>query len=237
MSRTGLDNEAQLRATINAAIRSNVSFYPIDARGLVASAPLGDATKGSPGGQGMYSGSSARSAVSNFQGQQETLFTLAEDTGGKALLDNNDLSLGIVQAQKDISSYYIIGYYSTNANLDGHYRRIKVQIASNLSAKLDYRSGYFASKEFRKFDSSDRERQLQEALLLDDPVTDLSVAMEIDYFRMARDRYFVPVAVKIPGNEIELARHGGAESRAWILSAKSRMPRERWRATCAISSK
>ena len=94
MSRTGLDNEAQLRATINAAIRSNVAFYPIDARGLVASAPLGDATKGSPGGQGMYSGSSARSAVSNFQNQQETLFTLAEDTGGKALLDNNDLSHG-----------------------------------------------------------------------------------------------------------------------------------------------
>jgi len=212
MSRTGVDNEAQLRATINAAIRSNVSFYPIDARGLVASAPLGDATKGSPGGQGMYSGSSARAAVSNFQGQQETLFTLAEDTGGKALLDNNDLSMGIVQAQKDISSYYILGYYSTNSNLDGHYRRIKVQIANSLSAKLDYRSGYFASKEFRKFDTSDRERQLQEALMLGDPVTDLSVAMEINYFRLARDRYFVPVAVKIPGNEIEMARHGGAES-------------------------
>ena len=62
----------------------------------------------------MYSGSSARAATSNFQGQQETLYTLAADTGGKALLDNNDLSMGIVQAQKDISSYYIVGYYSTN---------------------------------------------------------------------------------------------------------------------------
>ena len=68
MTRNGLDNQAQLQATINAAIRSNVSFYPIDARGLVASAPLGDATKGSPGSQGMYSGSSARAGVSNFQG-------------------------------------------------------------------------------------------------------------------------------------------------------------------------
>ena len=212
ISRNGADNEAQLRATINAAIRSNVSFYPIDARGLVASAPLGDATKGSPGGQGMYSGSSARSAVANFQNQQETLFTLAEDTGGKALLDNNDLSAGITQAQKDIASYYILGYYSTNTALDGRYRRVKVQIASNNTARLDYRSGYFASKEFRRFDSADRERQLEEALLLGDPITDLSVAMEINYFRMARDRYFVPVAVKIPGDQIELARHGGAES-------------------------
>jgi len=212
MSRTGIDNQAQLRATINAAIRNNVAFYPIDARGLVASAPLGDATQASPGGQGMYSGSSQRTAQSNFQGQQETLYTLAADTGGKALLDNNDLSLGIVQAQKDISSYYILGYYSSNTALDGRYRRIKVQIAGNLSARLDYRSGYFAAKDFKRFSESDRERQLQEALMLDDPVTDLALALEVDYFRQARDRYFVPVSVKIPGSEIELARKGGAES-------------------------
>ena len=212
MTRTGIDNQAQMRATINAAIRNNVTFYPVDARGLVATAPLGDATQGSPGGQGMYSGSSQRTAQSNFQAQQETLHTLAADTGGKALLDNNDLSLGIVQAQHDTSSYYILGYYSSNTATDGRYRRIKVQVSRNQSARLDYRSGYFASKEFKQFTSSDRERQLQEALMLGDPVTDLSVALEVNYFRLARDRYFVPVSVKIPGSDIELARKGGAES-------------------------
>jgi VWFA-related protein len=208
----GIDNQAQLRATVNAAIRGNVSFYPVDARGLVATAPLGDATQASQGGQGMYSGSSQRSMQSSFQGQQESLYTLASDTGGKTLLDNNDLSLGIVQAQKDIASYYILGYYSSNTALDGRYRRIKVQIGRNLTARLDYRSGYFASKEFKQFTSSDRERQLQEALMLGDPVTDLTVALEINYFRQAKDRYFVPLSVKIPGTDIELARKGGAES-------------------------
>jgi VWFA-related protein len=212
MSRTGIDNQAQMRATVNAAIRSNVAFYPIDARGLVATAPLGNATSGSPGGQGMYSGDSQRTAQSNFQGQQDTMYTLAADTGGKALLDNNDLSLGIQQAQKDISSYYILGYYSTNTALDGHYRRIKVQIGKKLTAKLDYRSGYFAGKEFRQYNTSDRERQLIEALMLGDPMTDLSLALEINYFRQAKDRYFVPVSVKIPGTDIELAKKGGAES-------------------------
>ena len=212
MTLNGADNQAQLRATVNAAIRGNVSFYPVDARGLVATAPLGDATQGSQGGQGMYSGSSQRQVQSNFQGQQETLYTLATDTGGKALLDQNDLSLGIAQAQKDIASYYILGYYSTNTALDGRYRRIKVQIGKNLTAKLDYRSGYFASKEFRQFNSTDRERQLQEALMLGDPVTDLTLALEVNYFRQARDRYFVPVSLKIPGSDIELARKGGAES-------------------------
>ncbi len=50
----------------------------------------------------MYSGSSALAAMSNFQHSQDTLFTLAADTGGKALLDNNDLTVGIVNAQKAI---------------------------------------------------------------------------------------------------------------------------------------
>src|SRR5579883_1398065 len=216
MQRNGLDNQAQLRSTVNAAIRANVSFYPIDARGLVAEAPLGDATKGSPGGQGMYSGSSLHARLSNFQNQQETLYTLAADTGGKALLDNNDLSMGIVQAQQDMASYYIIGYYSSNTALDGRFRRVKITMndKSTLAtiAKLDYRQGYYAGKQFNKFTESDKEHQLAEALVLGDPVTDMDLALELDYFRLARDRYFVPLAVKIPGSEIELARHGGAES-------------------------
>jgi VWFA-related protein len=215
ITRNGLDNQAQLLATVNAAIRANVAIYPIDARGLVAQAPLGDATKGSPGSQAMYTGSSARAVQSNLQGTQETLYTLAADTGGKALLDNNDLSMGLVQAQKDIASYYVIGYYSSNEALDGRYRRIKITVNESARAriaKLDYRQGYFAGKQFRKFNDSDREQQLAQALSLGDPITDMSLALELDYFRLARDRYFVPLAVKIPGTEIELARHGGAES-------------------------
>ncbi len=211
MSRTGADNQAQLSATVNAALRNNVAFYPVDARGLVAQAPVGDATKASPGGQGLFSGSSMRSAQSQFQGQQETLYTLASDTGGKALLDTNDLSAGVVQAQKDVASYYILGYYTTNDKQDGKFRRIKVEVGKSLNAKLDYRSGYYAGKTFKQFTSSDRDLQLQEALLLGDPVTDLGLALEVNYFRMARDRYFVPVSVKIPGSDIELAKSKGAE--------------------------
>jgi VWFA-related protein len=215
MQKNGNDNDAQLRATVNAAIRSNVAFYTVDARGLVASAPLGDATKSSPGGSGMYTGSSGRAAQTNFAAQQETLFTLASDTGGKALQDSNDLSMGIVQAQKDVSSYYIIGYYSTNEKLDGAFRKVDIKLkdpaqASRLAA-LDYRHGYYADKTFQKFTSSDKERQLTEALLLSDPVTDLTMAVEYDYFRLARDRYFVPISVKIPGSELILAKKGGAE--------------------------
>ncbi len=124
----GIDNQAQLHATVDAAIRAGVSFWPIDARGLVAEAPLGDATQGSPGNSGMYSGTAAQANTSNFQQSQDTLFALAGDTGGKALFDTNDLTRGIVQAQEAISDYYVIGYYTTNTARNGHFRRVKISL-------------------------------------------------------------------------------------------------------------
>jgi VWFA-related protein len=207
----GLNNQAQLHATINAAIRAGVSFWPIDARGLVAQAPLGDATVGSPGNVGMYSGTAAMAVTTNFQQSQDTLYALAADTGGKALLDYNDLAKGIVEAERSISSYYIIGYYTTNSAPDGKFRRIKISLTGNLSANLDYRQGYFASKQFSKFTAADKERQLEDALMLPDPITELTIAMEIDYFQLNRAEYFVPIVVKIPGRELALAKKGGAE--------------------------
>jgi VWFA-related protein len=207
----GVDNQAQLHATINAAIRAGVSFWPVDARGLVAEAPLGDATKGSPGGIGMYTGASAMALTNNFQRSQDTLWAMAADTGGKALLDNNDLSRGISQAQKAISSYYIIGYYTSNAALDGKFRRIKISMNSGLTATLDYRQGYYSGKQFNKFTVADKERQLEDALMLGDPITELTIAMELDYFQLNRAEYFVPLIVKIPGSELARARRGGAE--------------------------
>ena len=206
----GVDNQAQLQATTNAALRANVLFYPVDARGLVAMAPLGDATHGSPGGSAMYSGGSAMALVNNFQRSQDTLYALAADTGGKALLDNNDLSVGIVQAEQAIANYYIIGYYSANTALDGRFRRIKITLTDS-SAKLAYRVGYYAGKEFSKFTSTDKERQLQEALMLGDPITELTIAMEVGYFQLNSAEYYIPVAAKIPGSELALARRGGAE--------------------------
>jgi VWFA-related protein len=207
----GIDNQAQVHATEDAAIRAGVSFYTVDARGLVAQAPMGDATQGSPGNQGMYTGAAASAVTTNFQRSQDTLYTLAGDTGGKAFLDNNDLARGIEQAQQAISDYYLIGYYTTNTDENGKFRRIRISLNGIQDAKLDYRQGYYAGKVFSKFNDVDRERQLEDALMLDDPITDLTIAMEVDYFQLNRAEYFVPIVVKIPGRELALAKRGGAE--------------------------
>ena len=216
VSRTGMDNEAQLHAAVNAAVRANVSFYPVDVRGLQAEPPGGAATVATVSGTGLFSGRTQAQQRQRSFDTQDTLEMLAADTGGRALFDSNDLVLGIERAQRDIQSYYILGYYSSDARRDGQFRRVEVKLApavqARLRAKLDYRRGYFAEKDFAAFSSFDRERQLEEALLAGDPVTQLRLALEVDWFRIARSQYFVPVAVKIPGSEIPLKKQGSAET-------------------------
>jgi hypothetical protein len=196
---------------LHAAIKAGVSFWPIDARGLVAMAPMGDASQGSPGNQGMYTGAAAMAVATNLERSQDTLYALAGDTGGKAFLDSNDLGRGIVLAQQAISDYYILGYYTTNAEPNGKFRRIKVSLPQNTDVKLSYREGYYAEKKFKTFNTVDKERQLEEALMLEDPITELTIAMEIDYFQINRAEYFVPIMVKIPGRELALAKRRGAD--------------------------
>ena len=213
ISKTGIDNQAQLEASINAAVKSNVSIYPIDARGLMADPPGGGASKGASRGTGIFNGSVYNSQRASINNSQETLATLASDTGGKVFLDSNDLSLGIVQAQQDYRSYYIIGYYTDNNKEDGKWRKITVKLNGNASAKLEHRQGYYADKVWGKNTGAEKELQLQQALASPDPKTDLPLALEAYYFRISPTAYYVPVSVKIPGSVIALAeKRGGGET-------------------------
>ncbi len=230
LQKNGVDNQSQLRATVNTAIRANVAFYPIDARGLSALVPGGDATQAAAAGNQLYSGSAQVSNRNNFQNQQETLATLALDTGGKALLDSNDLTDGIRQVQKDFSSYYVLSYVSLNTAQDGRYRRIQVKLAprlASLRAKLDYRQGYYASTTFAHMRDSDKEAQLSQAMLSDNPVTDIPIAVEVDYFRLEKTKYFVPVSVKVPGSALVFQGKGAKQATALdfiaeVFDAKNR---------------
>ena len=200
------DNQAQLRATTNAAIRANVTINPIDARGLTASAPLGDATRSASGNAGSMFGGNA----GNNQASQDTLFALAKDTGGTATFDSNDLALGIVRAAQAVTDYYIVAYYSTHVAQDGKFRRVRVEMPANREARLSYRQGYYGDKTFAIFNNADKERQLEEAFALEDPITEITIAMELNYFMLSRADYYVPVSMKIPGSELTLARSRGA---------------------------
>jgi VWFA-related protein len=211
IQKNGVDNQSQLDATVNTAVRANVAFYPIDARGLSALIPGGDATQEGAAGNGLYSGTGQNSVKQNFNNQQETLASLAIDTGGKALLDSNDLTEAMRQVQSDFTSYYVLSYASSNPAQDGRYRRIQVKLVPRLSglrAKLDYRQGYYAPTTFRRMSGEDKDAQLQQALLAENPITDLPMAIEVDYFRLDKGKYFTPISVKIPGSALSFRNKG-----------------------------
>jgi VWFA-related protein len=206
MQRNGTDNQVELRAAVNTAVRANVAIYPVDARGLQAVVPGGSARQGSRGGLSAFSGSAVSSQFSTLAAQQETLTTLAADTGGTAFLDSNDFGEAFGQVTKDISSYYILGYVSTNGDKDGRYRRISVRLRSKSDLKVEAREGYYADRDFTHTAKGDREVQLQEQLSMQIPATDVPMFVTAGWFRLASDRYYVPVSVAVPGSAVPPAR-------------------------------
>jgi VWFA-related protein len=105
MQRSGTDNQVELRAAVNAAVLANIAIYPVDARGLQAVIPGGGARQGSRGGLAAFSGSAVASQFSQVAAQQETLTSLASDTGGFAFTDTNDFGEAFARVERDISSY------------------------------------------------------------------------------------------------------------------------------------
>jgi VWFA-related protein len=201
MTRTGIENQSELRAATNAAVRANMAIYTMDIRGLQAVVPGGDASSASLRGTSAYSGQSMLNAFDSNFSSQETLVTLAGDTGGRAYLDSNDFGKVFKGVQEDTSSYYMLGYHSTNPARDGRYRHITVKL-NQAGYKVQYRKGYYAPADFKHSNDEERERQLDEELASDLPSTDLHVYMSAGYFRLGEDKFSIPVSLVVPGSEI-----------------------------------
>ena len=205
MDQSGQDNQVELRRTIDRASRANMSIYAADMRGLQAQVPGGDATTASLRGTSAFSGASVTSQFSRMASTQDTLATMAEDTGGKAFFDSNSFGQVFDKVVSDTSAYYVLGFSSTNTARDGRFRRIKVRL-KRPDLKLEYRSGYYAPRDFAHSTKDDKEQQLQDQMLSDLSATDLAAYVSTAYFRLADNRYYVPLSVVVPGYQVPLAK-------------------------------
>jgi VWFA-related protein len=203
LSQSGQDNQVQLRRTIDRAVRANVSIYAADMRGLEAVVPGGSASEASVRGRAAFTGDSARGAFDSLAASQDTLTTIAEDTGGRAFFDTNSFGEVFDRVVADTSAYYVLGYTSSNAARDGRFRRLSVKL-SKPGLKAEYRSGYYAARDFAHSSRDDRETELQDQLLSDLSATDLSAYVTSGYFRLSPTRYFVPVSVVVPGYQVPI---------------------------------
>jgi len=126
------DIEMEYRLMLQRANRANVSFYPIDPRGLVAfDAPIGPDRPPGPAVD-----------AQRLRQRQDGLRTLAAETDGTVVLNTN-IERALPRLLTDIGSYYLLGYVSTNPKLDGRYRRLTVRV-KRPGLEVRSRPGYLA---------------------------------------------------------------------------------------------
>jgi len=139
-----LDNERDFREMLDDANRANVTFYPIDPRGLAADS-------------GVQPSGAARAQNKMFRNRRDALLSLATATDGVAIVDSNNFASNLRRIADDMSSYYLMAYYSTNGQPDGKFRRITVRVKRpgvDVRARRGYRAATKAELDARAKDSA-----------------------------------------------------------------------------------
>ncbi|HJU42554.1 MAG TPA: VWA domain-containing protein [Vicinamibacterales bacterium] len=129
-----IDHEVDFRQLLQRANRANVSFYPIDARGLIVfDTPI-------------EWGVPPSVDAAWLRKRHDDLRVMAEQTDGHAVLDTSNVAGAMQKIFADVGSYYLLSYYSTNQRLDGRFRRIRVEVKRD-EVKVRARPGYLAPTE------------------------------------------------------------------------------------------
>jgi VWFA-related protein len=139
-------NDDELRKTDNLLTRAQVAVYPVDVRGVMTD-PSQNFAAGPSADINMNSGREAADTQNSFLVQSamehETMMQMAEDTGGQAFINTNDLKTSVAKAIENGSNYYTLTYTPSNSQWDARFRAIKIKVEQP-GVKLTYRNGYYA---------------------------------------------------------------------------------------------
>ena len=155
-------NDDAVRQTDNLLTRAQVAVYPVDARGVQGDPALTDQTLLDARANTAYNAAlafqtgespdkanddieeaSEMASLREKAQEQETMYAMAEDTGGEAFVNTNGLAQAVSQAIEHGSNYYTLTYAPTNVQWDARFRSIKVKV-DQPGVKLTYRNGYYA---------------------------------------------------------------------------------------------
>ncbi|MGC1582282.1 MAG: VWA domain-containing protein, partial [Candidatus Acidiferrales bacterium] len=223
ITQTGEENRTELRAATDAANLADVSIYSIDARGLFATVPGGDATANAATGNSIFTGAAVYHQTDQRQDSRDTLATLSSDTGGHAFFDLGDLSQAFPQIEKEYGGYYLVGYtLASNIKRDGTWHSIRVKVNAP-GAHVRSREGYFAPRDFQHLQKEDRDQQLADSLESQNPIVELAVAVETSMFRLSDQQFYVPIAAKLSSSALEWAQKRGQHQAEFDFAAEIRV--------------
>ena len=195
---------------IAAATRANVAFYGIDVRGLGAGFDTGIEIQSFPEDPTLGLNNSA--LFNEVRMAQDSLRVLSEETGGFAVVNNNDIPGAFERLVEENSSYYVMGYYPANERRDGRFRRIEVRV-NKPGMTVRARRGYVAprgrSQETKLAGPNDATPELREAMSSPVPVTGLALAATASVFKGPDNKGAVVVSTTIGGRDLSLIEKDG----------------------------
>jgi VWFA-related protein len=210
-NRYGTPDSGDLQSAISKAVRSGVVIYSIDVKGLEVAAEF-DASR-----RGVIGGSATIGRLSSYMNasakdRQDGINALAQDTGGKAFFNTNDLK-GALQKAVDLNrSCYTLAYYPPDDKGNKEFRRITVRVKSHPEYNVRAQKGYFASdlkKAEEKELAQSPQQRLMAAIAKPLPVDDIGVSASADYLEVGTDGEQVSLQAVIDGTKLNYQEQNG----------------------------
>ncbi len=211
-----------LEVIADAALRAGVVLYAVDARGLIATPAIGDASV--PGSYNITTnpGERERIELRAMEAGRDGMNALAADTGGLALFNRNDLDGALKQVLDDSASYYRLGYVPQASPRDGRFRKLEVRVPGHSGLRVRAASGYLAqaaaalrlSGQTASNPEGDPARLLRAALDSSFPLRGLPVDIAADFMGTNEGDVLVVTAVLDAGRLDFHAGAGGRETAA-----------------------
>ena len=195
------------RDAVAAATRANVSIYGIDPRGLGAMADDMIEVQDTPQDASLNLGLS--SFGNELQRSQDSLRVLSNETGGFAVVNQNDMATAFERVVADNSAYYLLGYYSTNERRDGKFRKIEVKV-TRPGLTVRSRKGYVAARGRSEVkDDGKTAPELRAALSSPLPTSALPMALAAAVFKGGAGKGAVVLSTLIAARDLDLVEKDG----------------------------
>jgi len=236
---TWYESAYDLRRITDAATRAGVVVYSIDAGGLSSPTTGGDISESFLGPRLSVE---MRSRVDSGQDEvrREGLRRVAEETGGFAVLNNNDIGSGLRRVLDDNAVYYLLAYEPVSPRREGRFRSVRVRLPARPDLVARTRKGYFEPKggspsakpavRSPKQAEEETRNRVQEALTSIVPLRGLPVRLAADFIDIPDTGPTVVVNVAVDAQSLRLreveGRHQGAVEIVGLVSSESGAPGE-----------
>lgn len=204
-----LTREARVSQIVDRALRSSVVVNTLDAKGLYAPIPYGDASKRPviiPDRPDLM-GRKSQMIQDSTERAEDVLGELAADTGGVFFHNSNDLDDGFrkVGALPDV--YYVLGFSPQNLKTDGRFHSLKVKLLNMGYLSVQARQGYYAPK--KSEDASTRAKEeIEEALFSRDELNEIPIDVHTQFFRVSDTDSKLSVVTRVDVNFVHFRKEG-----------------------------